>query len=139
MDISESKDFPVHTKSLREVRDFAREIFDQSAIFNNQKDELVLAIAEAAQNIVKHAYKDISNTKDIMQIKISFKDNELKIGFYDKGKPVNQENIKHRKLDDIKPGGLGTFFIQQIMDEVVFKEATGWHNHLVLTKNFNQQ
>lgn len=139
MDISESKDFPVHTRSLREVRDFAREIFDQSPIFNNQKDELVLAIAEAAQNIVKHAYKDISNTKDIMQIKISFKDNELKIGFYDKGKPVNQENIKHRKLDDIKPGGLGTFFIQQIMDEVVFKEATGWHNHLVLTKNFNHQ
>ena len=136
MDISESKDFPVHTKSLREVRDFAREIFDQSPIFNNQKDELVLAIAEAAQNIVKHAYKDISNTKDIMQIKISFKDNELKIGFYDKGKPVNQENIKHRKLDDIKPGGLGTFFIQQIMDEVVFKEATGWHNHLVLTKKY---
>ena len=138
MDISESKDFPVHTKSLREVRDFAREIFDQSPIFNNQKDELVLAIAEAAQNIVKHAYKDISNTKDIMQIKISFKDNELKIGFYDKGKPVNQENIKHRKLDDIKPGGLGTFFIQQIMDAVVFKEGEKpWINHLVLTKNLN--
>ena len=136
MNISESKDFPVHTKSLKEVRDFAREIFDQSPIFNSQKDELVLAIAEAAQNIVKHAYKDVSDTKDIMQIKISFKDNELTIGFYDKGKPVNTENIKHRKLDDIKPGGLGTFFIQQIMDEVVFKEATGWHNHLVLTKNF---
>ena len=139
MDISETKDFPVHTKSLKEVRDFAREIFDQSPIFNSQKDELVLAIAEAAQNIVKHAYKDDSDTKDIMQIKISFKDNELTIGFYDKGKPVNTENIKHRKLDDIKPGGLGTFFIQQIMDEVVFKEATGWHNHLVLTKNFTAQ
>tara|TARA_B100000700_G_C14623743_1_gene659468 strand:+ start:159 stop:578 length:420 start_codon:yes stop_codon:yes gene_type:complete len=139
MDISESKDFPVHTKSLKEVRDFARAIFDQSPIFNNQKDELVLAIAEAAQNIVKHAYKDVTETKDIMQIKISFKNNELTIGFYDKGKPVNKENIKHRKLDDIKPGGLGTFFIQQIMDEVVFKEATGWHNHLVLTKNFTAQ
>ena len=139
MDISESKDFPVHTKSLKEVRDFARAIFDQSPIFNNQKDELVLAIAEAAQNIVKHAYKDVTETKDIMQIKISFKDNELTIGFYDKGKPVNKENIRHRKLDDIKPGGLGTFFIQQIMDEVVFKEATGWHNHLVLTKNFTAQ
>ena len=85
MDISESKDFPVHTKSLKEVRDFARAIFDQSPIFNNQKDELVLAIAEAAQNIVKHAYKDVTETKDIMQIKISFKNNELTIGFYDKG------------------------------------------------------
>ena len=139
MNLSEAKDFPVSTASLKEVRIFSRETFEKINLSQDLKDELVLAIAEAAQNIVKHAYKDISNTKDIMQIKISFKDNELKIGFYDKGKPVNQENIKHRKLDDIKPGGLGTFFIQQIMDEVVFKEATGWHNHLVLTKNFNQQ
>ena len=139
MNISESKDFPVNTKSLKEVRDFARTIFDQSPILQSQKDELVLAICEATQNIIKHAYKDIDETKDTMQIKISFKDNELEIGFFDRGKPVNPENVKHRKLDDIKPGGLGTFFIQQIMDEVVFKEATGWHNHLVLTKNFTGQ
>jgi Anti-sigma regulatory factor (Ser/Thr protein kinase) len=82
------------------------------------------------------AYKDNQETTDKMQIKISFKDNELEIGFFDKGKPVNEENIKHRKLDDVKPGGLGTYFIQQIMDEVVFKESTGWHNHLVLTKKY---
>ena len=136
MNLSESKDFLVSSASLKEVRTFSREVFEKINLPQEQKDELVLAIAEAAQNIVKHAYKDVSETKDIMQIKISFKDNELTIGFYDKGKPVNTENIKHRKLDDIKPGGLGTFFIQQIMDEVVFKEATGWHNHLVLTKNF---
>ena len=136
MNITESQDFLVNTKSLREVRDFARNIFDKSPILQSQKDELTLAIAEAAQNIVKHAYKDNDNTKDKMQIKISFKDNELEIGFFDKGKPVKPENIKHRKLDDVKPGGLGTFFIQQIMDEVVFKESTGWHNHLVLTKKY---
>ena len=139
MDISVSKDFAVNSKSLKDVRDFAREIFDQSPVFSQQKDELVLAIAEAAQNIVKHAYKGVEDTKDHMQIKISMKDNQLEIGFYDKGKPVVSENIQHRKLDDIKPGGLGTYFIKQIMDEVVFKEATGWRNHLVLTKNFNQQ
>ncbi len=136
MNIAETRDFPVHTKSLKEVRNFAREIFDQSPMLQMQKDELVLAIAEAAQNIVKHAYKDVENTSDTMQIKISFKDNELEIGFFDKGKPVSEKNVKHRKLDDVKPGGLGTYFIQQIMDEVVFKEATGWHNHLVLTKKY---
>ena len=136
MNITESQDFAVNTKSLRDVRDFARNIFDKSPILQSQKDELVLAIAEAAQNIVKHAYKDNQDTTDKMQIKISFKDNELEIGFFDKGKPVNEENIKHRKLDDVKPGGLGTYFIQQIMDEVVFKESTGWHNHLVLTKKY---
>ena len=136
MNIKEEQDFLVNSKSLKDVRDFARNIIDKSPILQNQKDELVLAIAEAAQNIVKHAYKDMATTNDRMQIKISFEDNELEIGFFDKGKPVNPENIKHRKLDDVKPGGLGTFFIKQIMDEVVFKDSPGWNNHLVLTKKY---
>jgi serine/threonine-protein kinase RsbW len=136
MDISEIKDFPVNSKSLREVREFSREVISRSSILEESKEELVLAIGEAAQNIVKHAYKDNLDTNDKMQIKISFKNKILEIGFFDKGKPIVEENIKHRSLDDVKPGGLGTYFIQQIMDEVVFKEATGWHNNLVLTKKY---
>jgi serine/threonine-protein kinase RsbW len=135
MDISESKDFIVSTSSLKEVRVFSREVFENINIPQEQKDELVLAIAEAAQNIVKHGYKGVENTTDKMQIKISLKNNELEIGFFDKGKPVVPGNVQHRKLDDIKPGGLGTFFIKQIMDEAVFKkDKKGWVNHLVLTK-----
>jgi serine/threonine-protein kinase RsbW len=135
MTLSESKDFVVHSSNLKEVRIFSREVFEKINLPQEQKDELVLAIAEAAQNIVKHAYKGVEDTKDKMQIKISFKDNQLEIGFFDKGKPVIPENIQHRKLDDIKPGGLGTFFIKQIMDEAIFKKnQKGWVNHLVLTK-----
>ena len=135
---TEKKDFLVRSSSLKDVRTFCREVFEKLQIDQNLKDELVLAIAEAAQNIVKHAYKDIEDTSDKMEITISLKDNELEIGFFDKGKPVNQENIKHRKLDDIKPGGLGTFFIKQIMDEAVFKkDQKGWVNHLVLSKKIN--
>ena len=135
MTLSESKDFVVDSSNLKEVRTFSREVFDKVNLPQEQKDELVLAIAEAAQNIVKHAYKGIEETKDKMQIKISLKDSKLEIGFFDKGKPVVPENIQHRKLDDIKPGGLGTFFIKQIMDEAIFKKnQKGWVNHLVLTK-----
>jgi len=135
MTLSESKDFVVNSSNLKEVRIFSREVFEKINLPQEQKDELVLAIAEAAQNIVKHAYKDVEETNDKMQIKISFKDNQLEIGFFDKGKPVIPENIQHRKLDDIKPGGLGTFFIKQIMDEAIFKKnQKGWVNHLVLTK-----
>tara|TARA_B100001778_G_C18348046_1_gene520658 strand:- start:2 stop:418 length:417 start_codon:yes stop_codon:yes gene_type:complete len=138
MDISESKDFTVSTSSLKEVRVFSREVFEKINIPQEQKDELVLAIAEAAQNIVKHGYKGVENTTDKMQIKISLKNNELEIGFFDKGKPVVPGNVQHRKLDDIKPGGLGTFFIKQIMDEAVFKkDQKGWVNHLVLSKKIN--
>ena len=135
MNLSESKDFVVDSSNLKEVRTFSREVFEKINLPQEQKDELVLAIAEAAQNIVKHAYKDVEETTDAMQIKISLKDGNLEIGFFDKGKPVVPENIQHRKLDDIKPGGLGTFFIKQIMDGAVFKkDQQDWVNHLVLTK-----
>ena len=132
--ISENKDFLVHSSSLKDVRSFSREVFDKFNLSQDLKDELVLAIAEAAQNIVKHAYQN-EETQDKMEIRISLKDNELEIGFFDKGRPVEKDNVRHRKIDDVKPGGLGTFFIQQIMDAVVFKEGSKpWINHLVLTK-----
>ena len=133
--ISEKKDFLVNSSSLKDVRTFSRNVFDKINLPQEQKDELVLAIAEAAQNIVKHGYKGIEETSDRMEIKISLNEDQLEIGFYDKGKPVVPENIQHRKLDDIKPGGLGTFFIKQIMDGAVFKkDQKGWVNHLILTK-----
>ncbi len=133
--ISETKDFLVNSSSLKDIRTFSRNVFDKINLPQEQKDELVLAIAEAAQNIVKHGYKGVEETSDRMEIKISLNDGELEIGFFDKGKAVVPENIKHRKLDDIKPGGLGTFFIKEIMDAAVFKkDQKGWVNHLVLTK-----
>jgi len=135
MNLSESKDFPVSTSSLKEVRIFSREVFEKLSLDQDLKDELVLAIAEAAQNIVKHGYKGVEETSDRMEIKISLNDGQLEIGFFDKGKPVVPGNVQHRKLDDIKPGGLGTFFIKQIMDGAVFrKDQKGWVNHLVLSK-----
>ena len=133
--ISETKDFLVNSSSLKDIRTFSRNVFDKINLPQEQKDELVLAIAEAAQNIVKHGYKGVEETSDRMEIKISINDGQLEIGFFDKGKAVVPENIKHRKLDDIKPGGLGTFFIKEIMDAAVFKrDQKGWINHLVLTK-----
>ena len=68
--ISENKDFLVHSSSLKDVRSFSREVFDKLNLSQDLKDELVLAIAEAAQNIVKHAYKN-EETQDKMEIRIS--------------------------------------------------------------------
>ena len=132
---TEKKDFLVRSSSLKDVRTFCREVFEKLQIDQNLKDELVLAIAEAAQNIVKHAYKDDPQTDDKMVVQISCKDNKLQIGFYDMGTPVDPNKVKHREIDNVKPGGLGTFFIQEIMDAVEFKVGKKpWINHLVLTK-----
>ena len=132
---TEKKDFLVRSSSLKDVRNFCREVFEKLHIEQNLKEELVLAIAEAAQNIVKHAYKDNPNTEDKMVVQISCNENKLQIGFYDMGTPVDPAKVKHREIDNVKPGGLGTFFIQEIMDAVEFKDGNKpWINHLVLTK-----
>ena len=106
-DHNEKKAFLVNSSSLKDVRSFCRDVFDKLHIQEDLKDELVLAIAEAAQNIVKHAFKNAADPK----------------------------KVKHREIDNVKPGGLGTFFIQEIMDVVEFKDGKKpWINHLVLTK-----
>ena len=136
MNFEETKNFKIQSSSLKEVRIFAREVFKKSNIFEENTDDLVLALAEAAQNIVKHGYNN-QPTEDEMKIIIKFKNNILSMELMDKGKPVVPSNIKPRDLDDIKAGGLGTFFIGQIMDEVVFKTTkVNWINHLILTKTF---
>ena len=136
MHFEESKNFKIESSSLKEVRVFARDIFKKSTVFENDTDDLVLALAEAAQNIVKHGYNN-EPTEDEMRIIIKFKENVLSMELMDKGKPVVPSNIKPRDLNDIKAGGLGTFFIGQIMDEVVFKTTkVNWVNHLILTKAF---
>ena len=136
MNLEEEKDFRVESSSLKEIRSFAREVISKSTVLSACSDDLVLALAEAAQNIVKHAYNG-QPTDDLLKVKISFKDNDLSMELFDKGKPVVPANIKPRNLEDIKAGGLGTFFIGQIMDEVVFKTTkVDWVNHLVLTKKF---
>ena len=132
---TEKKAFLVESSSLKEVRIFCRDVFAKLQIDQGLKDELVLAIAEAAQNIVKHAYKDSPNQDELMVVKISCEGNKLEIAFYDMGTPVDPKKVKHREIDNVKPGGLGTFFIQEIMDAVEFKDGKKpWINHLVLTK-----
>ena len=135
LDHSEKKAFLVNSSSLKEVRNFCREVFEKLQIQQELKDELVLAIAEAAQNIVKHAFKNSADVNELMVVEISCENNKLQIAFYDRGTPVDPKKVKHREIDNVKPGGLGTFFIQEIMDSIDFKDGRKpWINHLVLTK-----
>ena len=134
-DHTEKKAFLVNSSSLKDVRIFCREVFEKIHIQEDLKDELVLAIAEAAQNIVKHAFKNAASPNELMVVQISCENNKLQIAFYDRGTPVDPKKVKHREIDNVKPGGLGTFFIQEIMDAVEFKDGNKpWINHLVLTK-----
>ena len=76
MNFKEESDFTVNSSSLKEIRNFARELFEKVEELNDYKEELVLALAEAAQNVVKHGYNN-QPTQDEMKIIIKFEDNVL--------------------------------------------------------------
>ena len=136
MNFKEEKEFKVNSANLKVIRNFARELFEKVDELNDYKEDLVLALAEAAQNIVKHAYKG-KETEDSMRVLINYNNKKLTIELFDMGAPVIPENIKPRDLNDVRAGGLGTFFIGQIMDEVIFKTSkVDWINHLTMTKKF---
>ena len=55
MTFEEHKEFPVESSSLKQIRNFAREVLAKDNMFDATKDDIVLALAEAAQNVpVRH-------------------------------------------------------------------------------------
>ena len=82
MNIKDQKEFPVDSAQLKEVRNFARGLFDQVPEFEDNREELVLALAEAAQNIVKHAYSG-QPSGDTMRVEIEYQDKVLKMELFD--------------------------------------------------------
>ena len=125
-------DVPANAENLIKIRDFVRGYIDKCEGLESYKDEIVLAIDEACQNVVRHAYRDKNGN---VAIKLSFQNKEFIVSLEDDGTPAIPEKIKPRNIEDIKPGGLGTFFINQIMDSVSFQSTSPhWVNCLIMKK-----
>jgi anti-sigma regulatory factor (Ser/Thr protein kinase) len=125
-------DVPANAENLKKIRDFVRGYIDKCKGLESYKDEIVLAIDEACQNVVRHAYRDKNGN---VAIKLSFQNKEFIVSLEDDGTPAIPEKIKPRNIEDIKPGGLGTFFINQIMDSVSFQSTSPhWVNCLIMKK-----
>ncbi len=79
-------------------------------------DSIVLAVNEACMNVMQHTYKKAKGNDIILQI--YQENNYLKFYLIDYGQPITLDDIHPRDLQQIRPGGLGSHFIQNIMDEV---------------------
>ena len=128
------KSFPATLDNLKNIRLFLINFLKDHQIENRTAKEIELAVDEAASNIIKHGY-NIENKNNKIEIKLEIIKKKLFVHLFDNAVPVNQDKIKHRNLGDIKPGGLGSYFINNIMDEVKWEaKSKDWINHLILIK-----
>ena len=115
---------------------------DQTAVFH-----IELACDEACTNIIEHAY----GGENVGEIAISWRleGASFVITFHDNGRSFNPETIPRPTLpptppaspspsdidsDNIKVGGLGIYFMRQLMDDVQFKFDPKTGNTLTLVK-----
>lgn len=94
-------------------------------------EKIVIAVNEACMNIIQHAYNDDSEGEIILEII----NNQPHLEFHltDFADTIDASKIRPRELDDIRPGGLGTHFINELMDEVEYTvPASGSGNLLIM-------
>lgn len=128
------KSFPATLDNLKNIRLFLTSFLKDHNVEDIIINQIELGVDEAVSNIIKHSYKGESKDKEI-NIKLEISKKKISIHLFDNGDPADPKKIKPRDLKEIKTGGLGTHFIQEVMDEVKWKnKSKGWVNHLTLVK-----
>ena len=128
--------FPSQAKFLGETRAKARTTLTQCGCSSDITENIVLAIDEACQNVIRHAYGKETEKEIVLQIQRQ--ENVLTITLRDFAPPVGSDCMKLRALEDIRPGGLGCHFIQLVMEDIsVEPAADGEGNILRMVKQIS--
>jgi len=128
--------FPSDPKRLRMVREKVQEVAEEIGCSKKLISDLVIAINEACMNIMQHAYKGDKSGEILLEIQTDSGD--LQVVLTDFAEPIDPANIRPRDLEDVKPGGLGTYFIQEIMDDCTYGNLdNSAGNYLKMRKKIN--
>ena len=125
--------FPARARELGSTRALARIALNNQGWHTDIVEDIVLAIDEACQNIIRHAYH--GECDDPITLHIEFKHNALVVVLEDQAPAVSPDCMNPRAFDDIRPGGLGCHFMRQVMDTVsISPSPTGQGNMLRMVK-----
>lgn len=131
-----SRLFPARPERLCDIRRDVAQTAAQLGCPPRMADDVVLAVDEACQNIIRHGYGGADG--DII-VQIARDEAVLVVWLIDFAPPVDLSKICPRALDDLRPGGLGTHFMREVMDEVSFLPAPpGTGNLLQMVKRIGE-
>jgi sigma-B regulation protein RsbU (phosphoserine phosphatase) len=117
---------------LRNIRDTIRAVLRKNNCPPLFIDDLVLAVNEACANIMQHSYKGKCTGEIILAI--LRKQDEITVRLTDFAEPVDTSACKSRQLDELRPGGLGVHFMNELMDDVRFLETQAGVGNILLMK-----
>ena len=124
-------------EELARVRDAVRDSCRNCGCPDAVTQDLVIAIGEASQNIVRHAYRDSDDSPATLEILCG--DGILEFHLRDTAPPVDEQALKPVWPEKVQAGGIGLCLIHDIMDEVEYLPVRGGRgNRLRMVKNFER-
>jgi len=123
---------PSHPKYLYVIRSALYPIVIEAGFLKKESGQIVLAVDEACSNIIKYAYEG-DHTKTIT-MNVRMDPGKLTIELKDSGRKPDVSKIVPRKLDEIRPGGLGTHFMATVFDKIEYDTTNDAGTVLTLMK-----
>ena len=129
--------FPSSPDQLRGMRTVVKTAVSLTGIGSEESALIVIAVNEACINVMQHAYKGVSGGEIKLELFNNGEARELIVHLVDFAAPVNVDAIRPRDLEDIRPGGLGTYFMREIMDSCEYGRLDGDQGNILrMTKKY---
>lgn len=115
--------FPAEPDRLKLVRGAVAELARLNGCSEGVSRDIVIAVDEACQNIIRHAYCGAPGEEIVLHVHRRGQD--LIFTLEDFAPTIDPATVKPRDLDDVRPGGIGTHLMREVMDEVGFLPPPG--------------
>ena len=126
--------FPAHPSELQAAREVVSKACRDCGCTESMTTDIVIAVGEAIQNVVRHAYKDIEDGEATLEIVC--KDGIIEFRLQDTAPTADPEKLKPEWPEEPGPGGLGICLIHDIMDEVEYLPAPSGQGNLLRMVKF---
>jgi anti-sigma regulatory factor (Ser/Thr protein kinase) len=102
-----------------------------------EAEGLAMAVDEAASNVIRHTYGNRHDATLALEIR-TYPD-RIEFDVVDTGPPVQLGAVQPRALEELRPGGLGTFFIKCFIDASSYDASFSGGNRLRLVKYLSRK
>ena len=117
------------------VQSFVREVAKEAGFTGDELNQIDIAIEESVSNIMVHTHDEENPTFDIILEKIP---GGMKITLKEMGIPFDPDQIKKfeltKNLDEFSTKGLGIYLIQNMMDDLSFRNLGPQGKETVMIK-----
>lgn len=123
-------EIPSDPSRMAEIRQCVEKRASQIGLSEKTQGRISLAVTEALANVIKHTYK--MELQGRIKVGIASTSEELQIYIRDWGPKQDAKAFVSRDLADIKPGGLGVYYMRQTMSVVEYDSTHREGNELFM-------